>query len=252
MIIRSCRGTSAWLGRFISSLKSNFLHLWNVTSHLLLSGMRLCPSLQDAIWNRKQISSLSAAKDWCFCWLVVNKIGGWNWKVEDGAGKGSPEQRSHVRWSCSHIPISKTAISPLLSRCVTLIWDDLRIAFIQLMSNAAFEKSWYVPLPWNLELEKTPHTTWSCRIIIEIYVHFKTWQCLGNDNGMEVKSHGMLESNQDWLNELMIKKPWLSIDFFKKMLRSKDVLIYMFFWFEGLCLLSPTFSSPVSYPHNLC
>lgn len=33
--------------------------------------------------------SLSAAKDWCFCWLVVNKIGGRNWKVEDGAGKGS-------------------------------------------------------------------------------------------------------------------------------------------------------------------
>lgn len=138
--------------------------------------------------------------------------------------------------------------------------DDLCIAFIQLMSNATFEKSWYVPLPWNLELEKTARTTWLCRIIIEIYVQFKTWLCLGNDNGMEVKSHGRLESNQDWLNELMVKKPWLSIDL-KKMLRSKDVFIHIFtdlkvcvFFIPYLfipCLLSPWFMLELHPGSNL-
>lgn len=97
------------------------------------------------------------------------------------------------------------------------MWDDLRIAFIQLMPNAAFEKSWYVPLPWNLELEKVSHATWLCRNIIEIYVQFKTWLCLGNKNQMEVArdSKLSLRAMARWkVTETGLKNWWLrSLDF---------------------------------------
>lgn len=145
MIIRSCRGTSTWLGRFISSLKSNFFFIYEMLRPICWTECICVLVYRMQSGTGRSLLSLQLKTDAFvgLLWIrMVQAKGHWS--------------KDPMYTEALLIPrFFKTAICPLLSWCLTLMWDDLCIPFIQLMSNAAFEKSWCVPLPWNLELEKT-------------------------------------------------------------------------------------------------